>query len=429
MDLQNCQQAFGAADKTSSAMAKAVKNWFSLYYGKGDESQRIAYTVVNKLCRGVFAEYAATGTSPFEKGVIAGLEGVSREAVQLTLTGGECFLKPCPDGDKFLFTLIPRDQILIFERDPAGVPTDVGTAETSIRGRFHYTLLERRKVDKNGYLTIENKLFRSLSPELLGQQVALSDHPLYEDLAPRYTYKKPLFCVGLVRVKTPMVNCIDGSKEGIAVFAPAVEMIRAIEENEKQFAGEFARGQSRILVSKDLLDDGMLKDNVFVGLDDDPERVGIQIFSPQLRQESYIRRKQEYLRNIETVIGLKRGTLSDTNFNQRTATEIAASHTEQNLALLDFQQMWEKAVKEAVALCRTLADLYGMEAGEQGEIAIDWGNGVLFDEEKIWADYIAMVSAGLIAPEVALGWRFNMPSETAEERAEIRRRFMPADNG
>ena len=425
MDLENYQQAFGASDKTGSLMAKAIKNWFALYYGKGDESQRIAYTVVNKLCRGMFAEYGAGAQTPFEKAVLSGLDSISREAVQLALTGGECFIKPCLAGENFLFTLIPRDQILIFGRDHKGMPTDVGTVEKSVLGRFHYTLLERRKVDEKGYLTIENQLFRSLHPNVLGQRVSLNDHPMYAGLAPRYTYQKPIGSVGLARVKTPMVNCVDGSKEGVAVFAPACEMIRAIQENEIQFAGEFQRGQSRILVSKDLLDDGCLKDNVFVGLDDDPDRVGIQIFAPQLRQESFIRRKQEYLRNIETVIGLKRGTLSDANFSQRTATEISASQAEHNLALMDFQQMWEQAVRETIGLCRILAGLYGVKTGDKGTVSFDWGNGVLFDEEKTWADYRDMVSAGLIAPEVALGWRFNMPANTEEERAIIRKRLMP----
>ncbi len=424
MDLRNCQHAFGANDKTSPAMLQGIQNWFSLYYGVGDESQRIAYTVVNKLCRGIFAEYVPAADAPFEKGVLSALEPVSREAVQLALTGGECYIKPWLSGKKFQFTLIPRDRVLIFARDHRGVPTDVGTVEQSIRGKFYYTLLERRKVDEKGYLTIENQLFRSLSKDLLGQGVSLESHPFYANLSPRYTYQKPIGSVGLVQVKTPMLNCVDGSNEGVSVFAPAVEMIRAIQENETQFAGEFSRGQSRILVSKDLLDEGQLKDNVFVGLDDDPDRVGIQIFSPNLRQESYIRRKQAYLRDVETIIGLKRGTLSDADFSQRTATEISASHTEQNLAVMDFQKMWEQAVFATVALCHTLADIYGFAPDGIGMVSVDWGNGVLFDEEKTWADYMDMVAAGLIAPEVALGWRFGLPSETEEERANIRKRYM-----
>ena len=52
MDLYHYQQAFGAADKTSRPMRKAIKDWFGLYYQQQpdngtDPCQRIAYTVVN----------------------------------------------------------------------------------------------------------------------------------------------------------------------------------------------------------------------------------------------------------------------------------------------------------------------------------------------------------------------------------------------
>ena len=36
-----------------------------------------------------------------------------------------------------------------------------------------------------------------------------------------------------------------------------------------------------------------------------------------------------------------------------------------------------------------------------------------------------MVDKGLLAPEVALGWRFNLPANTEEERQIIRQRYMP----
>ena len=58
------QQAFGAWDKTTPAMASAIRDWYDLYYRsrpeeKSDPSQRIAYTVVHKLVRAVFSEYKA----------------------------------------------------------------------------------------------------------------------------------------------------------------------------------------------------------------------------------------------------------------------------------------------------------------------------------------------------------------------------------
>lgn len=431
MDIFSCQEAFGASDKTTRAMHDAIAQWFDLYYREAvtdgeDPCQRLAYTVVSKLVRAVFAEYAPSSEGDFTRSVIASLDAVREQAVALALIGGECYLKPWVDGERFGFTVIPRDKVLIFARNARGEPTDVGTMERSTLGNAYYTLLERRRVDEQGYLTIENRLFRAFSEDALGGTVSLASHPLYADLAERYTYKTPVGSVGLVRMRTPMLNCVDGSADGVSVYAAAVGLIRAVDKNEFQLSGEFDRGQSRVFVSTDLLDGGNLTDNVFVGLDDEPERLGITLFSPQLREQSFLARKQEYLRNVESLIGIKRGLLCDANLDQRTATEISASQTEHALTVMDFQNMWAAALEAAVKLCVCLGEIYGLPV-QESPVQVDWGNGVLYDEEKRWEDYKSMVSAGLLRPEVALGWRFGMPAETEAERAAIRQKYMPGN--
>lgn len=432
MDIFNCQEAFGAWDKTSLPMRAALREWFALYYrdkpdGREDPCQRIACTVVGKLVRAVFAEYSAHAEDPFVRQVLRALEAHKETAVQLALVGGECYIKPWLAGKSFDFTLIPRNRVLIFARDPRGMPTDVGTVESSTMGSCYYTLLERRSVDEKGFLTIENRLYRAYTPGALGSRVGLESHPLYADLPETYTFAQPVGSVGLVQLRTPMLNCVDGSSDGVSVYAPAVGLIHAIDRNEFQLSGEFDRGESRVFASGDLLRDGGLEDHLFVGLDEDPERLGLTVFSPQLREQSFLNRKQEYLRNVESVIGLKRGLLCDANMDQRTATEISASQTEHSLTVMDFQAMWEKALGRTVRLCAALGQLYGLDSA-QGEVTVDWGNGVLYDEEKLWQDYKDMVARGLLRPEVALGWRFNMPADTEAECRAIREKFMPEVN-
>ncbi len=431
MEIYDLEAAFGAQDVTTQAMRSAVADWFGAYYDQdvtegADPCQRVAYTVVSKLLKTVFGEYAATVEGDFCQAVLKALEQVKQEAVQLALVGGEAYLKPVFDGGRLSFSVIPRDRILIFARDPAGAPTDVGCAARSRLGKFYYTLLERRTMDKMGYLTVTNRLYRSANPQALGVEVSLSAYAPYANLAAKYTYTEPVWSVGLATVKTPMLNCVDGSRDGVSVYAAAMGLIRAIDENEAQLRGEFQRGQSRIIVSRDMLDrDKKLSEHLFVGLDEDPEHVGINIFSPQLREQAFIARKQEYLRSVESVVGLKRGMLSDANEQQRTATEIASSAGDFNLTVMDFQRMWEKAVADCMALSCLLGRLYGLDAGAPVQVAIDWGNGVLYDEDAQWAAYCQMVKDGLLRPEVALGWRFNMPIDTPQQLAAIRKRYMP----
>lgn len=354
---QKVMQVFGGGDCSSEGMRRAIGEWFDLYYGGSregyDDCQRIPYTIVRKLVAAMFAEYQASG------GVCDALEPVRRDAVAQALIGGESYLKPVQEG----WRCVPRTNILVLSRDALGEPTDVVMAESSTWGKRQYLLLERRHC-LDGELTGENRLFRD------GRQVALEEHPMYRQLQERFSYPG-VKSVGLVRIRTPLYNCVDGSFEGVSVYAPAVELIRRIGENEAQLAGEFRRGQSRLVVSRDMLRDGQLEDELFVGLDESPDNVGITIFSPELREQSYLNRQQAYLRSVENVVGLKRGLLSQVEAVERTATEITSSEGEYAASIRQFQRMWEEAACKAAAL---VAD---MEGKQTAPVKITWGDGVM----------------------------------------------------
>ncbi len=425
--------AFKANDITTDKMRAAIPEWFELYYQERPENgedpcQRIPYTIVRKLTKTIFAEYEATSKNEYVDSILKSLEHKSSEAMQMALIGGESKLKPIPTGDGFRFVVVPRYNILVFGRDAEGNMTDIGTVERTAYGNAYYTLMERRTVDEGGYLTISNRLFRSYNKENLGQEVPLNSIPFYAQLEPEYTFTKPVGSVGLVGLQTPIANCVDGSPDCVSVYAAAIGLIHNINRNEAQLNGEFDRGESRVIVSQDMLDDNKLKDNVFVGLDDDQQTVGITAFSPALREASFLARKQEYLRNVENIIGLKRGLLSEVETADRTATEITSSEGEYNLTVIDFQRMWENTVKEVLRVCGVLGQLYkipGAHEIPEDAAVINWGNGVLYDEDKTWADYKDMVAKGLLKPEIAMGWRFNMPTKTEADLRKIREQLMP----
>ncbi len=426
MSIYRYEQAFEAVDKTSRAMRNAISKWYELYYGTretgSDPCQRIAWSVVSRLIRTIFGEYRAESGDVHTKAVIRELDKHRKEAMQQMLVGGESYLKPWLEGDRFRFMVIPRNNILIFARDPEGVPTDVGIVERSTYDKHYYTLLERRRVDGQGCLCIENTLYRSFASDNLGTRVPLSTHPDYKLLAQQYRYDAPLGGVGLVMLRNPALNCVDGSADGVSIYAPAAELIRNIDRNEALFSGEFERGRSRLVVSADMLTDP--DDDLFVGLDEDPDRVGMTIFSPQLREQSYLARKQAYLRDVESIIGLRRGMLSDANEWERTATEITSSAGDYNLTVIEMQTVWERALQQSLKLCAGLAGVFGLPAPDQ-QISVDWGNGVLYDEAQTWQEYRQMVLDGLLRPEVALGWRFGMPADTEADRLLIRQKLMP----
>ena len=100
-----------------------------------------------------------------------------------------------------------------------------------------------------------------------------------------------------------------------------------------------------------------------------------------------------------------------------------------NLTIIDFQRMWESAVREAVRVCEILGRLYKVFSGstidQEKDITISWGNGVLYDEDKTNSEMMSQVQAGLLAPERYLGWYYNLPCDTEADREKIRKEYMP----
>ena len=435
------EQAYpGAKDCTSAAMRTAIEDWFRLYFDRDvtdeeDPCQRLPYTVVSKLSRTCFAEYeaAASEKQPFVIGVLDSLESVRKKAMQLAMIGGEAWLKPVPGPTGFSFTVMRRDMVTVLGRGPDGEVTALGSAElTTENGKF-YTLLERRSLDEAGRLVIENKLFCSWDGQSIGTQVGLTALPQYAALEP-VAVVGDVGGIGLVGLKVPLENCVDGSADPVSVYAAATGLIHNINRNERQLSREFDHGESRVFASADLLDKRkngrpVLPPGLFVGIDDDIANTGVTVFAPALRQESFLARKREYLRNVESLIGLKRGILGEVEAAQRTATEVTSSQGDYSLTIQDLQQMWESAVRRTVVLCGKLGKLYrvpgAFEPAPERAVCIDWGNGVLYDKDKEWAETMQLVSAGMLKPEIALAWKYGLPWETAGDLQKVREKYMP----
>ena len=440
---QSLEQIFQAADVTSSEMQAAITSWLALYFDgsappEEDDCQRLPVVIVNKLYKTVFSEYAASVNrdDTFGKWLADELEllnRAARTAVQYQLIGGECLIKPVLYGGHLDFVPVRRDLFIPLARDARGKLVSVGLTETTVESGKYYTLAERRTVDESGALIIESRLYQSGNRSALGQEVPLQALPRYAAVKPEIRLPD-IGCVGLVQLRTPLFNCVDGSADAVSVYAPAVGLIKNINQNERQLCDEFENGASRViasgdLIKKDIYGQKSLSDKLFVGLDEDPDSVGITILSPALREASYLARKQEYLRNCETLIGLKRGILSEVEAAERTATEITSSAGDYNLTIQDFQETWENALRETMALCVRLGQAYHM-IGDNGfdpqtDVSEDWGDGVLFDRTRTWSEYMQLVSAGMMKPELALAWYFDLPHKTPEDLARIRAYYMP----
>ena len=98
---------------------------------------------------------------------------------------------------------------------------------------------------------------------------------------------------------------------------------------------------------------------------------------------------------------------------------------------IHYDQIDPAWIPEIVALCGRLGRLYRIPGAFQPDparaVRIDWGNGVLFDKDREWADTLQLVNAGLLKPEIALAWKYSLPWETDEDLVRVRQRLMPEE--
>lgn len=139
--------------------------------------------------------------------------------------------------------------------------------------------------------------------------------------------------------------------------------------------------------------------------------------------------KQSYLKACENIIGLKRGILSDVEAVERTAKEISSSEGDYSLSIMDLQRMWYDALMETLRITNLWGQALGLCDAQAVDLeqllSVSWGNGVLYDADKDWADTLSMVEAGLLKPELALAKKYDLPCETPEDLAAIREKYMP----
>ena len=126
-------------------------------------------------------------------------------------------------------------------------------------------------MDTGGALTIRSHLYRSRERGNLGTEVPLNALEEYAAFAPELVLPE-VYSLGMAQLRTPLLNCVDGSTDGVSVFAPAEALLHRLAENERQLAEEFENGASRVFASADLLTRDArgrrkLSERLFVGIE------------------------------------------------------------------------------------------------------------------------------------------------------------------
>ncbi len=409
----------------SDRMIDAINEWKRMLNGEADWITD--YVESLKIEEGICREFADATLIEMETRIsIDSLDKKYQKAIadlnenmQEGLGLGSFVIKPIGNsGSEF----VSADKFIPITFGDDGKPLDIGFLTVKRVGETDYFTRFERHYFTNGNLTIENKCFHSHDPSDIGQTCSLEEVPEWASINPG-----PVIYPGMQKMdfgyyRNPIKNRIDGSACGVSVFEAAKGRIRKADIQGARLDWEYDSGERAIHVDDRALKKdrktgrfGMAKLNkrLYRGLnlDDGKDKELYKEYSPEMRDEAYKRGLEEYKREIEFIVGLAYGDLSDAQEVEKTATEIKISKARKYNRITAIQSNLEECLEDFAA---GLAFYNGLYTSGY-EFMCKFNDSILTDEESERQQDRQDVSMGVMSHlEYRMKW-YNEDEETAAE--------------
>lgn len=261
-------------------------------------------------------------------------------AVEYIAQQGAAVMRPIYAQNKLQYELIPLGNYLPTRYDFDGTLMGAIILKQIDTDSHKYILCEVHDFDGVSHY-VKNRLYEREDGGIM-RGVPLTSCELTADLTPEYVWngcRRPM----LVEFRSNVTNHIDGSNVPVALIDKATDLI---EEADRQFARmdwEQEAGEKRVFADRDMFTKRTLrngdKDEVvldkslnklLVKIDGDGSADGSKIheYSPELRTEAQEKYLQAVFKRIEQTINLGKGTISDAEQIQQTATQYTGGRQE-----------------------------------------------------------------------------------------------------
>ncbi len=320
-----------------------------------------------------------------------------------TMATGGVVLKPWKFGPRLYADIIPQSRFYVLEQKGDIIISAGFRADTAVIKTKRYELFEEHTLSENGDYTIRIKAAREN-----GEEVALGVVPEWADFLPEQTIKnvdKMLFAF----LKCPTdprkssnhaygVPVTYGNDKLICEIVELLNMMQREYKNKEAFIGADSILFKRDKNGKEQLPDtGVYKTfRAAGGVDEKPFW---EVFSPEIRGQSYIAAIDYKLGLLEKMIGVNQGVLTNMQSAEATATAIKRSSFD-TFSLVDSMR---KNLEEAIDQLVYAFDVYA-NAGELAPLGVyslsyDWDYSLLEDPAERWAQLKDGQAMGVVRPE------------------------------
>lgn len=334
---------------------------------------------------------------------------------------GGGFFKPYIKENEFYIDFIPQSDCKPLKFDSAGNIVSIVFSSQITKGDKIYTRLETHTLQKMNYI-VENKVYvtNNYNNYMLGRQISLTEVEEWKDLQERTVIQhveKPLFAY----YKVPTTNNIDTkSCLGISVYSKAIENLRKADVQASRLDYEYESAERSIYADINALknEGASIKRSRIVKTLDSGEDNFYKEFSPEIRDEAFIRGLNKIKQEIEFQCQLAYGTISDPSTVEKTATEINASKQRSYSTISKMQYSLENALKHLVYIMNVYCDLYELIPSGKYEVSAEWDDSIIVDTETEQRIRLQETNLGLGSKLDYLMWRYGLTEEQAQEKLD-----------
>lgn len=323
----------------SQTMIYAINDWKNMLSGNAEwltdsmESLRIEHGICREFADTVLVEMETSiSNEKLDKMYQKNISGINQSLQKGLGLGSMCF-KPIPGGKA---EFVSADKFIPIRFGDDEKPIDIAFITVKCIGESDYYTKIERHYFLNGNLTIENTCYHSQSRNDIGDKCSLEAVEEWEQINPGPVTYPGMTQMDFGYYKNPVDNDIDGSPCGVSIFNSARERVKKADVQGARLDWEYESGERAIHVDNRALNKdkrtgrfGMAKLNkrLYRGLniEDGKDKELLREYSPEMRDEAYKRGLEEYKREIEFIVGLAYGDLSNIQEVEKTAAEIKAS--------------------------------------------------------------------------------------------------------
>lgn len=428
------KKAFNIESLMSKEMSEGITLWKNIYGGKAPwiseyvEASGTAAQIAGEFARlttlEMESEITGSKRADFLNDKYKDIKTNLNEKLEIANSVGGIYIKPYVSNGKIYINYIEQGKFIPVAFNGDGEMTSVIFTDDFVEGKYFYTRLEWHYLEKNN-LIIVNKAFKSTDNTTLGNEIPLEQINKWADIEPITKIENIEKLFGGF-YKVPKANHIDDkSPLGVSIYSRGIKELEKLDKQKSRLDWEYESAERKVYVDSTALNttqeikkDGnvvtkkpTVNKRLFKSLNVNEDNF-FKDYSPEMRDEAYLRGINKYKQDVEFACDLAYGTISDPTYTDKTATEIKASKQKSYAVVSQMQRSLEKALNDLIYSMDVLCTLYKLAPKGNYDVSYKWDDSLIVDAETERRQDIADINLGAMG---VLEYRMKWYGETEEE--------------